>query len=96
MSRTLAWAFGIGVALILVGGLLAVAATGSGGEILMLAGLLMVGVLPIFSNAMSRRSRGWTRAWNPRAARRDLRAEQAAAAQAKGTGGSTDGGEEGR
>jgi hypothetical protein len=96
VSRTLAWSFGIGVTLILVGGLLAVAATGSGGEILMLAGLLMVGVLPIFSNAMSRRSRGWTRAWNPRAARRDLRAERTAAAQAKGTDGRANGGDQAR
>jgi hypothetical protein len=96
MSRSLAWAFGIGLAVFLVGAFFTVVAAGSGAELLMLVGLVMLGVLPIFSNAMSRRSRGWTRAWNPRAARRDLRAEQAASAQAKATGGSTDGGEQPR
>jgi hypothetical protein len=96
MSRYLAWAFGIGLAVLLAGVLLSVVAAGSGGEYLMLAGLLVLGVLPILSNAMSRRSRGWTRAWNPRAARRDLRAEQAATAGAEPVDGPSDGDEQPR
>jgi hypothetical protein len=78
LSRALKWAFGIGLTLLLVGLLVTIVAAGSGGEVLVVAGICVLGVLPIFSNAMSRRSPGWTRAYNPRGARQDLEAERAA------------------
>jgi hypothetical protein len=84
LSRALKWAFGIGLALLLVGLLVTMVGAGSGGEALVLAGLWVLGLLLIFGLLMALRTPGWTRAYNPRGARRDLEAERAAAKSHEG------------
>jgi hypothetical protein len=47
------------------------------GTALAVIGLILLGSLAFVVDARARRARGWTRAWNPGAARREYLAEQA-------------------
>ena len=78
MSR-LDRAFGIVIALLVVGLLIAVAGAPLAGLALLLASILLLGVLLLFSSAKAWGTPGWTRAYNPGAAYRDARAERDAA-----------------
>lgn len=78
MSRTIKWTFGIAMGLLVVGLPLIVVAPGWGGEVAVIVALILLACLTVAANAMSRRSRGWTRVVNPGAARREYQAEVAA------------------
>ncbi len=78
MSRTIKWAFGIAIALLAVGLLLAQVAPDSGGYLLVILAAITLGAPWFAVNAMARRSPGWTRVVNPGAARREYLAEVAA------------------
>jgi hypothetical protein len=77
MSR-LGRAFGVVVALLVVGLVVSVAGAPGAGIVLLLASALLLGVLAFFSQAQARRSPGWTRAYNPGAAYREAKEEQEA------------------
>lgn len=78
MTRAIAWAFVIGLVLFLGGLVVATLAPDAGGELLVIAGAIVFAVLLIAVTVAAHRSSGWTRAWNPGAARREQRAEEAA------------------
>jgi len=80
MSR-LDRAFGIDIALLVVGLIVAVAGAPLVGLGLLLASVLLLGVLLLFSSAKAWGTPGWTRAYNPGAAYRDARAERDAMEQ---------------
>ena len=76
MSRGIRWAGAAGLVLLVVGlGLVGFAP--SAGTALAVAGLVLLGSLTFVVEAKARRARGWTRVWNPGAARREYKAEQA-------------------
>jgi hypothetical protein len=78
MSRVLAWSLLIGLTL-LAGGLFAsVVAPSFGAALLVLAAFIVLGGALIVALAMARQTPGWTRVWNPGAARRDYDDERAA------------------
>ena len=74
MSRTFKGAFGIALGLLAVGLLLVAVAPNLGGALAIVA-LIALGCLVFVVNAMARRSPGWTRVVNPRAAHREAMAE---------------------
>jgi hypothetical protein len=76
MSRGIRWAGAIGLILLVVGMIIGGSAP-SAGTALAVAGLILLGSLAFVVNARARRTPGWTRVWNPGAARREYMAEQA-------------------
>jgi len=76
MSRGIRWTGAAGLVLVVVGMIL-VGSAPSAGTALAVVGLLLLGSLVFVVNARARRARGWTRVWNPGAARREYKAEQA-------------------
>ncbi len=75
MSRVIAWAFVVGLAMLAVG---LINATSPWGVALVLVGCLLLAALPFAIHAKARRSHGWTRYVNPGAARREAAAEREA------------------
>jgi len=76
MSRGIRWTGAAGLVLVVVGMIL-VGSAPSVGTALAVVGLILLGSLAFAVNARARRTRGWTRVWNPGAARREYLAEQA-------------------
>jgi drug/metabolite transporter (DMT)-like permease len=76
MSRGIRWTGVAGLALV-VAGMILVGPAPSVGTALAVVGLTLLGSLAFVVNARARRTRGWTRVWNPGAARREYKAEQA-------------------
>jgi hypothetical protein len=76
MSRGIRWAGAVGLVLVVVGLILAGSVPSVGG-VMAVVGLILLGGLVFVVNARARRARGWTRVWNPGAARREYKAEQA-------------------
>ena len=76
MSRGIRWAGVIGLILLVVG-LIIAGSVPSTGTALVVIGLSLLGGIALVVYARARRTRGWTRVWNPGAARREYKAEQA-------------------
>jgi len=77
MSRTHKSIAATGLGLLVVGLLLSMGGF-QVGTVLAVAGLIVIAPLWFLVNRTARRSPGWTRVWNPGAARRDYEAELAA------------------
>jgi hypothetical protein len=86
-----AWAFVVGLALLVVGLVIVTAMPSSGGEVLVILGCLVLGGVAIVVMRTARRSPGWTRVVNPGAARREARAEREAAERRERELGHTEG-----
>jgi hypothetical protein len=65
------------VTLMLAGLIIALVGAPLAGLVFLLASVGLLSVLAFVSNANARRTRGWTRAWNPGAAYREDKAERA-------------------
>jgi hypothetical protein len=76
MSRGIRWT-GVAGLVLLVVGLIIAGSVPSAGTALVVIGLILLGTIAFVVNARARRARGWTRVWNPGAARREYKAEQA-------------------
>jgi hypothetical protein len=76
MSRGIRWTAVAGLVLLVVG-LIIAGSVPSAGTALVVIGLILLGAIAFVVNARARRARGWTRVWNPGAARREYKAEQA-------------------
>jgi len=76
MSRGIRWTGAAGLVLVVVGMIL-VGSAPSAGTAMVVVGLILLGSLTFVVSAKARRTRGWTRVWNPGAARREYEAEQA-------------------
>jgi hypothetical protein len=76
MSRGIRWT-GVVALILLVVGLIIAGSVPSVGSALAVIGLILLGGIAFVVNARARRARGWTRVWNPGAARREYKAEQA-------------------
>ena len=76
MSRGIRWTGVVGLVLLVVG-LIIAGSVPSVGTALAVIGLILLGGIAFVVNARARRTRGWTRVWNPGAARREYKAERA-------------------
>jgi hypothetical protein len=76
MSRGIRWTGVVGLILLVVG-LIIAGSVPSVGTALAVIGLILLGSIAFVVNARARRTRGWARVWNPGAARREYKAEQA-------------------
>jgi hypothetical protein len=76
MSRGIRWTGVAGLVLVVAGMLIAGSAPPVGTAMACI-GLILLGSLAFAVNARARRTHGWTRVWNPGAARREYLAEQA-------------------
>lgn len=76
MSRGIRWT-GVVALILLVVGLIIAGSAPSVGSALAVIGLILLSGIAFVVNARARRARGWTRVWNPGAARREYKAEQA-------------------
>lgn len=75
MSRFIVWVFIAGLAMLLIGLITAASPVGAA---LVIVGCMLLAALPFAIHAKARRSHGWTRVWNPGAARREAAAEREA------------------
>jgi len=75
MSRGIRWTGLAGLVLVVAGMIFAGSAPIAG--TMAVIGFILLGSLAFVVNARARRTRGWTRVWNPGAARREYKAEQA-------------------
>jgi hypothetical protein len=76
MSRGIRWT-GVAGLVLLVVGLIIAGSVPSAGTALVVIGLILLCGVALVVYARARRTRGWTRVWNPGAARREYKAEQA-------------------